>query len=90
MNPSYLAKIPESLKVTFENTSHWIYFPTDSLTCFHYKEEGHLARNYPKQQQTFVDNIPAEPEDTTHIPKISENVNTSEVLSDTPPIIYKP
>ena len=82
VDPSDLAKIPESLKVTFENTSYWIYFSTDSLTCFHCKEEGHLARNCPKQQQTYVDNTPAETENATHIPEIPENVNTSELLSD--------
>ena len=48
VNSSDLAKILESLKVTFKNTSYWLYFSTDSLTWFHCKEEGHLVRNCPK------------------------------------------
>lgn len=41
-------RIPESLQVTYNETSHWIYLTTDTTTCFICKQKGHIARICPE------------------------------------------
>lgn len=45
IQPEDVSKLPESLKITYDNTTYWIYFSTEKITCFLCKEEGHLARH---------------------------------------------
>lgn len=85
VNLSDIPKIPESLKITFEDTTYWLYFSTDTLKCFLCKEEGHLARNCPKQQQTNDDNT-TQATTLNDIPIIPVNVNTDQSLHVTAPI----
>lgn len=41
------AKLPETIQIEYEGTYYWIYFSTDSPTCFLCKTEGHLAKHCP-------------------------------------------
>ncbi|KAK2579957.1 hypothetical protein KPH14_007637 [Odynerus spinipes] len=45
VHPEDVNKLPESLKVTFEDTTFWIYISTDIVTCFNCKQTGHLAKD---------------------------------------------
>ena len=44
IQPEDVSKIPETMKINYNNTVYWIYFSAEKLTCFLCKEEGHLAK----------------------------------------------
>ena len=48
INPADIDKLPDSLKMTVDETAYYIYISTDTQTCFHCKKEGHLAKHCPK------------------------------------------
>lgn len=45
-------KLPESIKITFDETTYYIYLSTDTLSCIICKKEGHLAKNCQTQDKT--------------------------------------
>lgn len=49
-------KIPSSIQITYEEGSHWIFLSGDTVSCFLCKEQGHLARDCPKQTKDTPDN----------------------------------
>ncbi|KAJ4446521.1 hypothetical protein ANN_13217 [Periplaneta americana] len=45
IHPIDLGKLPVSLRIRYEYTNYWVYFTTNTtITCFLYKQEGHLAK----------------------------------------------
>lgn len=44
IHPDDIAKLPESFKITDDDTTHWIYASSDTVKCFLCKENGHVAR----------------------------------------------
>ncbi|XP_058804786.1 uncharacterized protein LOC131671957 [Phymastichus coffea] len=44
--------LPESVQLTYDNTTYWIYFSTDSMCCFVCKESGHTAKLCPSLPTT--------------------------------------
>lgn len=53
-------KLPSSLKISYDNSTYWIYFSTQKIVCFLCKEEGHLAR-YCKNVESYAPNSQSEP-----------------------------
>lgn len=45
LNPDDVTKLPDSIQVTQDNVTYWIYLSAEKLTCFLCKEEGHLAKH---------------------------------------------
>lgn len=45
IHPDDVNKLPESLKIDFDNTTFWIYLSSDAVKCFNCKQSGHLAKN---------------------------------------------
>lgn len=45
IKPEDECKLPVSVHIKRDGTSHWIYFSGDSLKCFLCKEEGHMAKH---------------------------------------------
>ncbi|XP_078051695.1 uncharacterized protein LOC144477830, partial [Augochlora pura] len=44
IHPDDETKLPEYLRVNFENTKYWIFVSSGKLICFLCKKEGHMAR----------------------------------------------
>ena len=45
VNPNDICKLPEIIKVNYEDTNYYIYPSLDVLKCFMCKKEGHIAKN---------------------------------------------
>lgn len=45
VHPDDIDKIPDSLKINFDDTAYWIYLSSDDISCFLCKQKGHLAKN---------------------------------------------
>ena len=41
-------KLPESIKIDYDNNVNWIYPTTDTVKCFICNTEGHIAKNCDK------------------------------------------
>lgn len=59
VHPDEVNKLPESLKIEYDNTTYWIYLSTDSVSCFICKQQGHLAKHCP-ENITEIDNSSSE------------------------------
>lgn len=44
IQPEDISKLPETLKITYDDMACWIYFSTDKLICFICKQEGHTQK----------------------------------------------
>lgn len=44
IQPEDISKLPETLKISYDDMASWIYFSTDKLICFKCKEEGHTQK----------------------------------------------
>ncbi|CAK9799807.1 Transposon TX1 uncharacterized 82 kDa protein [Anthophora quadrimaculata] len=44
IQPDDVAKLPEAMHLSYEDTVYWIYLSAEKLSCFLCKEEGHLAK----------------------------------------------
>lgn len=71
-------KIPESLQISYEETSYWVYLSTDSTSCFICKQSGHIAKLCPK----FI--APQSTPDTpvTQLPKVNEPNSESDLQDE--------
>lgn len=56
--------LPESLQITCDETTHWIFLSTESAHCFLCKQLGHIAKVYP----LALDNNPNNNTAQDHIP----------------------
>lgn len=45
IHPDDVSKLPESLKITHDDTSYWVYLSADAISCFICKQVGHIAKN---------------------------------------------
>ena len=52
IDPDDIAKIPSTFLITFEYTSYRIFTSIDSLLCFRCKQESHLAKDCPLNQNS--------------------------------------
>lgn len=43
VTPEDFTRLPEKVSIDFEETNYWIYFSSDTMTCFICKKDGHLA-----------------------------------------------
>ena len=61
--------LPETLQLTYENTTYWTYLTTDSAACVICKQTGHISKVCPEANlniQNFVQ-IPSKNEKTTNL-----------------------
>lgn len=45
VHPDDISKVPASIKISFDETTYWIYLSSDDIACFICKQKGHLAKN---------------------------------------------
>ncbi|KAH0555268.1 hypothetical protein KQX54_016621 [Cotesia glomerata] len=90
ITPQDKEKLPETIKIIFEETTYFIYLSTDSISCFICKKEGHLAKNCPTENPTtHQENEPTqtqahETEEIKKDSKIDSMTKTTE--SNNPPL----
>lgn len=56
VTPEDFTRIPDKISIDFEEMSYWLYFSSDTMTCFICKKEGHVASKCPdntKDANTF-------------------------------------
>ena len=92
VHPGDINKIPETLKITFNNMVYLIFLSTERLTCFVCKNEGHLAKycptinNKPTELQTVPSNgtpiqqiqIPNNMETDISEEQVNKNINETQ------------
>lgn len=87
IQPKDVSKLPESLKINYDDMACWIYFSTDKLICFICKEEGHTQKycqntttqNTEKELAAAQENNRLDNSDTSEISV--KQVNTTEALN---------
>lgn len=47
VSPEDFTRLPEKISIDFEETNYWIYFSSDTMTCFICKKDGHVASKCP-------------------------------------------
>ena len=53
IKPEDISRLPETLKINFEDSNFRIYLSTDKVICFLCKEEGHLQKDCQNVSPTF-------------------------------------
>ena len=83
INTDDLAKLPPSLQINYENSTYWIYFTIDGLSCFQCKQEGHLAKFCKNKTNTTTPevNISTQSADNSSISDL--NSMEKEILMET-------
>lgn len=77
IEPEDEIKLPELLKITYEDVTYFIYPTTDVLKCFTCKMEGHIAKNCPtsKKHQETIDNTSNSSNNTTSENSTAPNIS---------------
>ena len=60
--------LPESLQITYDESTHWIFLSTESANCFLCKQSGHIAKVCPSAQ--------TENQNITDIPNYTSTIET--------------
>jgi hypothetical protein len=47
VTPEDFTRLPDKISIDFEETNYWIYFSSDTMTCFICKKDGHVASKCP-------------------------------------------
>lgn len=81
IKPDDFPKIPNNMQITHENVNYWIYLSAEKLTCFHCKEEGHLAK-YCKNAENISTQQSSESPDTRVKENVLLNQNSSSEIAD--------
>lgn len=55
IDPSDVDKLPELIKIGFEDVTYYVYPSTDVLKCFTCKMEGHVAKYCPSTTESSTD-----------------------------------
>ena len=75
IHPEDVGKLPSSLLITADDTTFRIFLSTDTLRCFHCKDEGHIAINCPSQKN--ASDVPTQDNENL----INVNINTETVIT---------
>lgn len=51
IHPDDMDKVPETMKIKYDDTAFWIYPSSDAISCFLCKEHGHFANHCPMNEQ---------------------------------------
>ncbi|XP_044582995.1 uncharacterized protein LOC123264014 [Cotesia glomerata] len=78
VSPTDEKKLPDKLQINYEDINYWIYPTCDSFKCFLCKEDGHLARNCPTNNQ----NSQLNPENEETAPTVTPNSATLQLQAD--------
>lgn len=65
VTPEEFNRLPEKISIEFEETNYWIYFSSDTMTCFICKQDGHVASKCPDNSN---DAVSQKTQDTTETP----------------------
>ena len=83
IDPNDVSKLPELIKINYEDTIYYIYPSTASLKCFVCKMEGHIAKHCQnKSEPNEHNNSNQNHLSTVEITSNSPPVNTSESIDD--------
>ena len=67
-------KIPSNMQINYYDTNYWNYFSNEKLTCFLFKEEGHLA--------TFCKNVDSSTQPNSNSPSLVVQQSHSLVVNN--------
>ena len=80
INPDDVSKLPEILKVRYEDSVYFVFPSTDAIRCFVCKQEGHIAKLCPNQNENSPNYI------SSHYDTSKDNTrkNFPELVTTTP------
>lgn len=92
VTPEDFTRLPEKISIDFEETNYWIYFSSDTMTCFICKKDGHVASKCPgntndmdimnqKTQESTETQIPKRPHPPTE-PSITTDAMEAETTKE--------
>lgn len=87
VTPEDFTRLPEKISIDFEGTNYWIYFSSDTMTCFVCKKDGHVASKCPDnyvEMNTFNDQATQDATTETQVFKRphppTESTSTTDVM----------
>lgn len=69
VTPEDFNRLPEKVSIDFDETTYWIYFSSDTMTCFICKNDGHVASKCPENNEASSRNNMETQNTDTLIPK---------------------
>lgn len=84
IHPEDISKLPESLKIHYDDTSYWVYLSAEAISCFICKQVGHIAKNC-RESGNEINNS------ASNLPSAISNEIESDVISiNFPPLNIQP
>lgn len=93
VSPEDFYRLPDKISIDYDDTTYWIYFSSDTMTCFVCKKDGHVASKCP--ETVSQSNFTVETNDNTliaeqstfkrpHPPTESSTTATDVIVSEIP------
>ena len=74
------SSLPETLQITFDNTTYWTYLSTDSASCFVCKQTWHISKACPNATSNLTNFLQPSPINENNLISSQKSIPGSVVL----------